>query len=87
MKLLVEWGEFFIQSMGAVGDFLLNQPFRDLDNIYRFGAVLNGTGINKEMYEFLMFVSDLSVAQIILGTSLIGILTFKIFKFILDIIF
>ena len=86
MKLLVEWGEFFIQSLGAVGDFLLNRPFEDLDNIYRFAAVFKGNGINKGVYEFLMEIGDLSLAQIILGTSLVGILIFKLVKFILDII-
>ena len=87
MGLLVEWAEFFVKALDEIGDFLLYRPFKDLPigNAFFGNAFWNDS--YEEMIERWQSITNLSIASIILGTTLTGILIYKIVKFILDIIF
>lgn len=86
MLLLFEWGEYFLKSMSVLGDFLLYKPFAALD-IYSDLSSLLPVGAQVSIAAGLEPFQDLSIAGIILGPSLVALLTFKIVKFILDIVF
>ena len=85
MLQLYNFGLYFIEALSEIGDFLLFRPFATPELIDKYDFLLNAK--NK-----LVLLSDIhayenvSVAGVILGAGLVGVLTFKIAKFFLGII-
>lgn len=86
MKFLFSWGEYFLSALSEIGDFLLFQPFSDPELFEQYDFLLNGK--NKFVLSFDPGAyADLTIGGILFGAGLVGILTFKLIKFFLDIIF
>lgn len=84
MEELYNLASFFIDNLSDVGDWLLHEPL----NVLPDSVVLNNIRILglDWMRDFLMEIKDASVATLIFGGGLVSILTFKLVKFILDIV-
>ena len=85
MQDFFEWGEYFLSAISKIGDFLLYKPFAGADVIEKYDFLLSAKNKFVLMNDVDAY-ADISIGGILLGTSLILILTFKIAKFFLDII-
>lgn len=86
MEEFYNLANYFIESLSSLGDWLLNQPL----NVLPDSTVLNNLaylGLPDWVSDFLMSIKDASIGGLIFGGGLIGILSFKLLKFILDIVF
>ena len=76
--------ELFIQTLSNIGEFLLLSPLGFFGNFLEpFEDVLKG---NSPLLDFLISINNISIASIIFGGSLLGILIFKLIKFFVDIV-
>ena len=76
---LYDLGQTFINTLSDVGDWLLSRPFDT-------GVVVPAGVLPDWLETFYVTIQQSSVAQLLVGSALTGILTFKLVKFILDIV-
>lgn len=89
MVELFELGEFFVNALSSIGDFLLSDPVPISASIISgMVTALDTIGLHYGadlLSEYL--TSDITLATLILGPSLIVLLFYRLIKFFTDIIF
>lgn len=88
MFQLVEWGTAFVDGMAEVGKFIMSEPLAWLaDAIYDAESLWGGIPIVNTILRWITdgFLSQ-PIAVVLVGGGLVGMLTYKVVKFILSII-
>lgn len=84
MQLFFDWGVAFIDGLSSIGDFLYSTPFASWADV-----ILE----NESAWAYFPFVNDFlywlaydfcktPLALVLVGTGLVGLLTFKAVKFV-----
>lgn len=86
MLELFDFGKFFIDTFDRIGDFLLSEPAPVVASMSSgLVSFMESIGLHSGadlVAEF--FSSDLTIATLILGPSLVAILTIRFVKFFID---
>lgn len=86
--------ETWIATLDRLGDFLLSKPAGWASSVSHFLEITEGLGLGGAAAGFLrpflipLFgtLGQLSYGQLLFGFGLVGLLTYKFIKFILDIV-
>ena len=86
MTLLYQWGLYILDSLIALGDFLLFKPFSSFPLMGDVVDLIASSPFSNEISDFVDSIANMSIASIIFGGSLIAIIIFKVVKFVVGIV-
>lgn len=85
MQTFLEWGEILLSSISEIGDYLLMKPFTAYEILDNMGWLLHDS-VKEVLLQNPEMTLNLSIGQVLLGGSLVGLLAFKLIKFFTDLI-